>query len=91
MNQRKCKITRETIDDNHEILINKMYLPTHLQASLQYEAKVIKLFQNQKVNIGSLLARSRRKNSHATWVLELKFWKPNVHPRLLAEIVLRTI
>ena len=35
----------ETSDDNHEILINKMYLPTHLQASLQYESKVIRLFQ----------------------------------------------
>ena len=35
----------ETLNDKHDILINKMYLTTHIQASLQYEAKVIKLFQ----------------------------------------------
>ena len=33
------------LDDKHEILINKTYLLTHLQAFLQYEAKFIKLFQ----------------------------------------------
>ena len=45
MNQRKHKIMSETLNDKHDIIFNKMYLPTHLQASLQYESKVIRLFQ----------------------------------------------
>ena len=35
----------ETLNDKHDVLINKMYLPTHIQESLKYEEKVIKLFQ----------------------------------------------